>query len=31
MAALLLVCCGRAAALPRLSGDGVATLTARLS
>lgn len=31
MAALLLVCCGRAAALPRLSGDGVAELTARLT
>jgi uncharacterized protein (TIGR03083 family) len=31
MGALLLVCCGRVAALPRLSGDGVATLTTRLS
>jgi uncharacterized protein (TIGR03083 family) len=31
MAALLLVCCGRLAALPRLSGDGAADLAARLS
>jgi uncharacterized protein (TIGR03083 family) len=31
MEALLLVCCGRLAALPRLSGDGVTELTARLS
>jgi hypothetical protein len=31
MAALLLACCGRVAALPRLAGDGVAELTARLS
>jgi uncharacterized protein (TIGR03083 family) len=31
MAALLLVCCGRLAALPQLSGAGVAELTARLS
>ena len=31
MAALLLVCCGRVAALPRLSGEGVDVLTARLS
>jgi uncharacterized protein (TIGR03083 family) len=31
MGALLLVCCGRVAALPRLSGDGVVTLSARLS
>jgi uncharacterized protein (TIGR03083 family) len=30
MAALLLVCTGRLAALPRLSGDGTADLTARL-
>lgn len=30
MAALLLVCCGRRAALPQLSGDGAADLTARL-
>ncbi|SNY28133.1 maleylpyruvate isomerase family mycothiol-dependent enzyme [Paractinoplanes atraurantiacus] len=29
MAALLLVCCGRLAALPQLSGDGAAELTAR--
>jgi uncharacterized protein (TIGR03083 family) len=31
MAALLLVCTGRLAALPQLSGDGAAELTARLS
>lgn len=31
MAALLLVCTGRLAALPQLSGDGAADLTARLS
>ena len=31
MAALLLACCGRPAALPQLAGDGVATLTARLT
>jgi uncharacterized protein (TIGR03083 family) len=31
MAALLLVCCGRLAALPQLSGNGAAALTARLS
>jgi uncharacterized protein (TIGR03083 family) len=31
MAALLLVCCGRLAALPQLSGDGAAELTARLT
>jgi uncharacterized protein (TIGR03083 family) len=31
MAALLLVCCGRLAALPQLSGDGAADLAARLS
>jgi len=31
MAALLLACCGRVAALPRLAGDGVAELTARLA
>ncbi|RSM43453.1 hypothetical protein DMB66_53375 [Actinoplanes sp. ATCC 53533] len=31
MAALLLVCCGRTAALPQLSGDGIAELTARLA
>jgi len=31
MADLLLVCCGRVAALPHLTGEGVATLTARLS
>ena len=31
MAALLLVCCGRLAALPQLSGDGAAGLAARLS
>jgi uncharacterized protein (TIGR03083 family) len=31
MAALLLVCCGRLAALPRLSGDGAAELTTLLT
>jgi uncharacterized protein (TIGR03083 family) len=31
MAALLLVCCGRLAALPQLSGDGAAELTTRLT
>ena len=31
MAALLLVCCGRLVALPQLSGDGAAELTARLT
>jgi len=31
MAALLLVCCGRLVALPQLSGEGAAALTARLS
>jgi uncharacterized protein (TIGR03083 family) len=31
MGALLLVCCGRVAALTRLSGDGVAELAARLA
>jgi len=31
MAALLLVCCGRLAALPQLSGDGAAGLTTRLT
>jgi len=31
MAALLLVYCGRLAALPQLSGDGAAELTARLT
>jgi uncharacterized protein (TIGR03083 family) len=31
MAALLLLCCGRLAALPQLSGDGAAELSARLS
>ena len=31
MAALLLVCCGRLAALPQLTGDGTAELTARLA
>ncbi|MFI7543462.1 maleylpyruvate isomerase family mycothiol-dependent enzyme [Actinoplanes sp. NPDC049599] len=31
MAALLLVCCGRTAVLPQLSGDGVAELTTRLA
>jgi len=31
MAALLLVCCGRLAALPQLSGGGAAELTARLT
>lgn len=31
MAALLLICCGRTAALPQLSGDGVAALTDRLA
>ena len=31
MAALLLVCCGRTAALPQLSGEGVAELTTRLA
>jgi uncharacterized protein (TIGR03083 family) len=31
MAALLLVCCGRLVALPHLSGEGAAELTARLS
>ena len=31
MAALLLVCCGRLAALPQLGGDGIAELTARLA
>jgi uncharacterized protein (TIGR03083 family) len=31
IAALLLVCCGRLVALPQLSGDGAADLTARLS
>jgi uncharacterized protein (TIGR03083 family) len=31
MAALLLVCCGRLAALPQLSGDGAAALAARLA
>jgi uncharacterized protein (TIGR03083 family) len=31
MAALLLVCCGRLAALPQLSGDGAAALAARLT
>ena len=30
MAALLLVCCGRLAALPQLSGEGAADLAARL-
>jgi uncharacterized protein (TIGR03083 family) len=30
MAALLLVCCGRPAALPHLTGDGVTSLAARL-
>jgi hypothetical protein len=30
MATLLLVCCGRIAALPKLSGDGAAELTTRL-
>lgn len=31
MAALLLVCCGRLAALPQLTGDGAPALTARLT
>jgi len=31
MAALLLVCCGRLAALPELSGDGIAGLTSSLA
>jgi len=31
MAALLLVCCGRLAALPQLTGDGAAALSARLT
>jgi uncharacterized protein (TIGR03083 family) len=31
MAALLLVCCGRLAALPQLSGDGAAELSTRLT
>lgn len=31
MAALLLICCGRTAVLPQLSGDGVAALTDRLA
>ena len=31
MAALLLVCCGRLAALPQLTGDGAAELTTRLT
>jgi uncharacterized protein (TIGR03083 family) len=31
VAALLLVCCGRLAALPQLSGDGAAELTTRLT
>ena len=31
MAALLLVCCGRLTALPQLTGDGAAELTARLT
>jgi len=31
MAALLLICCGRAAALPQLSGDGAAALAARFA
>jgi hypothetical protein len=31
MAAILLVCAGRLAALPELSGDGAAALAARLS
>jgi hypothetical protein len=31
MAALLLACCGRLAALPQLSGDGAAELTTRLT
>jgi uncharacterized protein (TIGR03083 family) len=31
MAALLLACCGRAAVLPRLSGDGAAELATRLA
>ena len=31
MSTLLLVCCGRLAALPQLSGDGAAELTARLT
>ena len=31
MAAMLLVCCGRLAALPQLSGDGAPSLTARLA
>lgn len=31
IAALLLVCCGRTAALPQLTGDGIAELTARLT
>jgi uncharacterized protein (TIGR03083 family) len=31
MAALLLVCCGRLVALPQLSGEGAAALTARIS
>lgn len=31
MAALLLVCCGRLVALPQLTGDGAAELTARFS
>jgi hypothetical protein len=31
MAALLLLCCGRLAALPQLSGDGATELSARLA
>jgi len=31
MAAVLLVCCGRTAALPQLTGDGIAELTTRLA